>query len=322
MESKKWQVWSEFVPWNTLRDSGVVEALLSSDAQLLLAVQPPFGYELIELLCHLSEKGVSYGLWPMVEDSQGRWLNSDNAGYFFEEMNALAALHTYHGLPPTSMVIDLEPPLQSLRALSHARASSWWWKPHRSGLDAALASFRRALQGQGWSVEAAALPLAALPSQSAIWGWSRILGTSLELEGFDRVHLMLYPSMLQGYLGRFCDDRLRMAAVDSFVRLALARWGNKVSFALGLSGRGALGTEPAYQTVEDFVLDLSVATCAGAHSFSLHELGGTLSRGGLLAWLRPNETVPLPSPIDPSWKVETTIALLTKIGECWQNLHK
>lgn len=118
-------MYSELVPLGDLSVSPVLDALAEREIQLLAAVQPHELDDAARLVEVARARGLSIGLWPLLEDVRGRWLHPEVAGAFEEWIERL--LGRVGELD--ALVLDLEPPIAEVRAIADGRLDAvraWW----------------------------------------------------------------------------------------------------------------------------------------------------------------------------------------------------
>jgi hypothetical protein len=110
-------------------------------------------------------------------------------------------------------------------------------------------------------------------------GWQRLLGTPVDGVGFERITVMAYTSLIEGYARGALSRRHARALLWLLCRRALARWPGRAALALGVVGGGALGSERPYQSPTELEDDVAIARCAGMDDLALFELSAVLDRG-------------------------------------------
>ncbi|MFK7985644.1 MAG: hypothetical protein AB8I08_06400 [Sandaracinaceae bacterium] len=308
------RIWSEHVPLVDLAtDRALLDALEAREIQLLFSVQPRQLDDAIRLLERIQGRRPGFGVWPLLDDADGRWLNPDNADAFERWVFRLLDTIETAGLWVDTLALDLEPPIEDVRGWTRGElgaARSWWSRPRSSGAHERI--LRRA-KGKRMEVLATAIPPALLAGRAGR-GWQHALGTPLGL-GYDVVSAMLYTSLFEGYSLGTLDRPASRALLDRFTRDARARFGVRTSVSLGAVGRGALGDERAYRDVSELREDLAIARHAGVEDLALFDLTGALERGRPERWLdalvnTPPEDGPPPS----SRRAQATVAAMMVSG--------
>lgn len=261
------RVYSEHVPWNVL-DRPLIKALARSRAgiDLAVAVFPSQVPRLPALALRCRDMDVRLVVWPLLEDSLGRWASTTNTAEY-EELLA----RIFRDVPASVLLLDLEPPIAVTRRwldLRPAKKPTLQAPPKRTF--GGLATWARR---EGWQVEAVVPPVIAYGAK-----WEKRLGTPVSELGCERVESMAYTSLFEGY-GRGLIDR--RVARDLLSRIA----GRSNAISLGVVGGGALGDEQAYRSVEELIDDVGVARAAGVERLSLYGLDGILERGPIEPWL-------------------------------------
>lgn len=274
------RVYSELVPLADLVDAPALAALAARSIQLLAAVRPGEEELAAELVASARARGLSVGLWPMLADADGRWLNPANEARFESWVAALVA--QVRGID--TLVMDLEPPIAEVRALVDGRldaAKAWL------GRDLSTARHEhivRRLRERGIESYAAVIP-AVLYGGRAGRGWQRGLGTPVDGVGYDRVSPMLYTSLLEGYGFGAVDRDIARDLLRRWSALASGRFGARASVSLGAVGIGALGDEQTLRGPAELAQDVAVARAAGIDDIALFDLSGVLARPPIAPWL-------------------------------------
>jgi len=274
------RVYSEHVPLAELVGHRALDALADRSIQLLAAVRPGEEPIAAELVASARARGLSVGLWPMLDDADGRWLNPANERRFEAWVDALVA-----ELPAIdSLVMDLEPPIAEVRALVDGRleaARAWLGRDLSTARHAHIV---RRLRERGIESYAAVIP-AVLHAGRVGRGWQRGLGTPVDGVGYDRVSPMLYTSLLEGYgFGVVHRDTAR-DLLRRWSALAFARFGARASVSLGAVGVGALGDEQTLRDPAELAEDVAVVRAAGIDDLALFDLSGALARPPIEPWL-------------------------------------
>ena len=270
------RLYSEHVPLDEI-DDALLQQLGIRGVELALAVFPGTERAMRSVARRARDAKVSLVFWPLLDDREGRWPNGGNVRQFADHVTRVI-----DGMPPATLLFDLEPPIAWMREAVHWRYTP---RPRESGSHAGLATM---LRGRGWIVEAVVPPMLLYGSH-----WERWLGTRVSDLACQRVEPMVYSSLFEGYSRGLVPRRV---ARDLVVRITRRAGG---AVALGVVGGGALGDEPAYRDVDELRDDVGLARAAGATRISLYSLDGILNRGELETWLDAFVRTPpraLPSP--------------------------
>lgn len=287
------RIYSELLPYDDVMAKETVRLLDRYRLSLVLAVRPWDVAQLPRVAGVMRDAGVPLGLWPMVDDAHGRWASARNTEPFAHLVHD--ALDVLPGdLAPAEVLLDLEPPFEDARALSHggrglariarAAAASVVARSRFDVARASLAALARDVHARGVATSCAVWPLVALDAPRAP-AFQRLLGTPVDRLGLGRVSVMLYTTIFEGW-SRGLVDRSRAARL--LARLAKrtqARWGSSAGVSLGCVGIGALGDEPVYRSAAELAEDVAIVQRAGIHDLSLFDLGGVLARGPAEPWL-------------------------------------
>jgi len=284
------RIWSETLPLAELTAPATLALLARYDVELIAAVRPWDLPGIAALVGACNDAGVAVGLWPMIEDADGRWANAFNAPRFtafvHQVLDAVPA-----GARVRDLAVDLEPPFgvvttalrsptavwPTIDSISHAR-----WVAARRQFRALIGS----VHDRGMQCSAAVLPFVLFdPSDGRLRPVQRALAAPVDALPWDHVSVMLYTSMIEGW-SRGLIPRPR--ALDLLARGAVAsrrRFGAAAGVSVGVVDVGALGNEPRYRDPAELAVDVAVSRANGVHTINLFDLGGVLRRGPAEAWL-------------------------------------
>jgi len=156
--------------------------------------------------------------------------------------------------------------------------------PVMDAASAELATAVRAMHARGVATASAVWPLVALDPPGAR-GWQALLGTPVDALATERVSVMMYTSILEGWSRGAIRRRDAKLLLGAATARALRRWGKSAGMSIGCVGTGALVDEPVYRDPSELAEDAALARAAGCHDLSLFDLGGVLARGPAEAWL-------------------------------------
>lgn len=289
----RYRIWCEDVPFDEVVRPSVLAPLAARGIALLAGVRPWTERDAGPLVAACRDAGVCVGLWPMLGDADGRWANAQNVDRFARFTRDLTERLVLDDLAPDEIVLDLEPPIWTVRRwverlrplpfVPSTRASA-------STLESAVEQFRALvteLGRTGVGVSAAAVPLVLADDEAhgGHGGWQRLLGTPIDGVGFGRVDVMLYTSLFEGYSRGVVGRSTACALLHALAQRTRARFGARGAVAVGAVSTGALGHEPVYRSVQELRDDVSLARSAGIDSLSLFDLGGVLRRSPIEPWL-------------------------------------
>jgi hypothetical protein len=300
----KLRIYCETLPFEAVQRPRTVALLRRYDLEIVLAVRP---WQLAELpgVAHvLAAAGVPMSVWPMLSDDEGRWASAHNAASFVDFVRRAADALADAGVAPREVLLDLEPPFAHARALAASAGSEGEGggggartllglgasRPRTasaSAMDAAakeLATAVRELHDRGIATASAIWPLVALDPRGTR-GWQALLGTPVDALATERVSVMMYTSILEGWSRGAVRRRDATALLAAATARALRRWGTAAGMSLGCVGTGALADEPVYRDPSELAEDVAIARAAGSNDLSLFDLGGVLHREPAEAWL-------------------------------------
>lgn len=294
-------IWSEHVPYQTLRTGAALRLLASRGITPIVAVTPPLLDQAASVVRACRDAGAGVGLWPMLDDAHGRWASAANAERFCAFGRALLDALDTGDARPDCIAIDLEPPIDRLRDLVRGRLRP----PPGRGRDAA-AHYRAlvgAIEQRDMTVMAAVMPTAILSRHRARHGWQHFFETPVDAIPFGRVSAMLYTSLLEGYSRGVVGRRDARVMLARLAAEAHAHLGDRASVSLGCVGTGALGDERTFRSVSELVDDVAIARATGVDHIALYNLEGVLARPPAEPWLDALVHTPAATDTPPaSWR--------------------
>lgn len=291
---RRLSVWSETLSLADLSLPATLRPLADRGFGLLAAVWPDRVDGLERLAQAAADHGVPLGVWPMLSDAQGRWLSAANAAPFAEFGSAILRRMATAGHLPSTLVLDLEPPLGRVRALIDGRAVGLR-RPAKHSL-APLESLRSELARDAIETLAAVVPTVCTDPRGRP-GWQRALGVPVDDVQADTVSAMLYSSLAVGYSRGVLRPEDGPALVHAFARATRQRFGKHSAVSLGAVGPGALGDEASLAGPDALRADAGAARAAGVHDLAVFELGAMLRRDPTEAWFDAVcDEAPLPPP--------------------------
>lgn len=273
-------MWCETLAYDEVARPALAALLRERAIDLLLAVRPEQLGALDPVVRGLQAAGVFVGLWPMVDDADGRWASVSSAGpllAFAERVIAAA---------PTcdELILDLEPPIATMTAWKAGRPGPLHLPSRRRFRDARTAYADAVTR---WRAERR-VTTAILPSLAAELGgeWLEWLsGTPMSALPVDRHSVMAYTSLFEGWSRGVIGRRGAEALLVTCARLLRLRFGERAAISLGCVDTGALGDEPAYRDPGELARDVALARAAGLTEISVFDLGGMIRRGPAERWL-------------------------------------
>jgi hypothetical protein len=147
-----------------------------------------------------------------------------------------------------------------------------------------LASAVGELHARGIATASAVWPLVAL-DPPGMRGWQALLGTPVDALATERVSVMMYTSILEGWSRGAVRRRDATALLGAATARVGRRWGTAAGISVGCVGTGALADEPVYRSPSELAEDVAIARAGGCEDLSLFDLGGVLHREPAEAWL-------------------------------------
>jgi hypothetical protein len=314
------RIWVETISYEVLRAQRTIQLLRRWDVGVLVAVRPPMLAALPETLDALRGEGVEAGVWPMLDDGEGRWANARNAAAFSAFARAVA--DAVGERPVTEVMVDLEPAIDDVRAaLSGVRGAGKLleWAADRARLEGARGEYEqlvRALGERGVATSAVAVPMVLL-DRGETAHWQALLGTPLAGPAWRSVNVMLYTSILEGWSRGLLDRTRAESILMTACRATIARYGERGGVSLGAVGTGAFGDEPVYRSPEELARDVAVARACGMDDLALLDLGGVLAREPCEAWLEAFATTEATRDLPPESLRGRAAFSAASIGGAW-----
>lgn len=304
-------VWAEHLPLDE------VHRALPTLARLGLAVHlawPAHGddAEHLELASEGLARGVSVRPWLLLPEGAGYWAGAENATVYADAARRWMSRWLAAGLPPTTWVVDMEPPHARVLALDgllkgQLRAVPELWRRLRREAPADLAPARMVYEAlvddalaASFSPWLTTLPMVVDDLAHGRQTFCRWLGLPVMGPRWSVVSLQVYRTLFDDAL----PPRLRSVGFGSglvthYGELARKVFGARAGLDLGLIGGGVLPHSGRYASPTALAADLAAARLAGvpAHQVSVFSLEGALGRHPPdgEAWLAPPAQVARPA---------------------------
>lgn len=251
--------------------------------QILVAVTPGSLPGLPAVIGDYQDAGVALGLWPMLDDSDGRWGSTFNAARYSDFVLRVAEL-----VPPgTTMALDLEPPIHLVRRVLRGDGSALTELLRAGSRDEGVRVLRQLierLRARGLQLLAAVPPIVLGDGKSTpAWQW--LMGTPFAELSFDVLSVMSYTSLLEGYSGGLLPRGAALSLHAQTSSKAHLLWPAQASISLGVVGDGALGDERPYRGLDELTEDVAIARACGVDDLGLFDLSGVLRQQQPEAWL-------------------------------------
>lgn len=314
MTSPRRYIWSEHVPYESLRAPAVLRALAERAITPIVAVTPPLVDRAAGVVRACRDAGLGVGLWPMLDDVHGRWASAANTARFCALARALVDTLDAGDALPDLVAIDLEPPIERMRRLLRGR---WAPPPPGRGRDAAqgYGALIDAMERRGIEVMAAVMPPVVMSAPAVRRGWQRFLETPVDELRLAHVSAMVYTSLLEGYSRGAVRRRDARGVLARLARDARQQLGARAGVSLGAVGVGALGDERTFRSVAELADDVATARAAGVDAIALFNLDGALARPPLEAWLDALAHTPPARAAPPAtWRARALWRCLTLAG--------
>lgn len=274
------RVWCETVPYDELVRPAVVDLVTRFRLDLLVAVRPWQLADIASVVQTFRDRGVFVGVWPMLADHDGRWVNARSAEAFIPFADAVLEAAPF----VDELVLDLEPAIEQLAKWKQWRPT-WRQTPSPSRYEVAREALVTATRR--WSTQhritTAVLPMLAF-ELGGEW-MQRAVGTPATPLVVERHSVMAYTSLIEGWSRGVFDRGRSETVLSACARFARRRFGPRAALSLGTVGVGAFNDEPSYRSPAELARDVAIVTTAGIDELSLFDLGGILRRPPAEAWL-------------------------------------
>jgi hypothetical protein len=237
------------------------------------------------------------GVWPLLGREAGYWPSERDPGRFVARVEALLG----RGPAPPWLLVDLEPPLAEMKALSGpARVPGLVFRnlsPRRyRAARAELGALADRLRGRGTRTFACAAPLAGGDFAGGGGFWQDAWESPLVGVGWDAVGLMVYTTLLATRSGPLLDEAAARRFAFLAARATARRFGAGAAALVGLVGGGILEDEAEYDDPEQLRLDVAAVRAAGIDDVVLYSLEGVLAKPRPEVWL---EALAQPVALEP-----------------------
>lgn len=324
------RVWCETLSFSELLQNDAIELAAREGWSILLAVLPGDLELLPEVMLRAEAFGTPIALWPMLTSDKGRWAHATTMDPFLAFAEEVIRACEKRGRMPGEMVVDLEPPFFAMSELvsdlaspsfrlgspfGHAKHLYSLARASTRSFDASKEKLRRFVNktiGRGVRVSCTALPLVALDDSNA--SWQRVLGTPVDGVGFERVNIMMYTSLVEGWSRGVLTRARSVQAFNEVAECAVGKYGDRASLSLGLVGTGAFSDEPVYRSPLELEEDVALALGRGVRDLSLFDLGGVVRRPNRSEWTRAfNTSIERVVPHAPFTRVRETLKMTARL---------
>ena len=282
-------VFVEDLPEAELVRPAVVKLLVDHGLSAIVSIRPWNVAATVDAQRTLEAAGVPVTLWPMLADEAGRWVNVRTVEAMRGFVGAIVdAASSGPAAPPLRVLLDLEPPIDDVRAVLASR--SFVAMARLVGILAAPGGGRDldalvcSIETAGGHVSAALVPFVL--ADGPLGAVSRLLGVPAARGTFDPPWIMAYTTLFAGYSRGYVDRARAVRVLAKAARRAKRTFGPSAALALGCVGRGALGDEAVYRDVDELSEDVATCIREGLDRLALFDRGGVLARPDPERWLR------------------------------------
>jgi hypothetical protein len=217
---------------------GLVDFLAEQELGISMGLRD-FSAERAEVVRRLNERGIPVHAWLLLPQEQGYWFNVTNHPWARESYHAFREWARQGKLEFARVGLDIEPPLNDLRALGNAsgreRLCYFWKRWHaRDEVLQARAAYRaltEEIRADGYKVDAYHLFIIADERLAGSTVLARLLG--LINVPVDREVLMLYSSYVQPVAGPKGGPALILAYSAETEGIAIGSTGGGIGAGLG-----------------------------------------------------------------------------------------
>lgn len=270
------------------------------------AVPPPERYAFVSTA---NAAGVTVFPWLLLPPEQGYWPSSTNAEAFDLLARYFVATWELHGLAPSTLVIDMEMPLQRAQqfvALAKAKDAPGMQAFLRAGINrpqfaAATVVFANLvtwLQSKGWKVELSCQTQVLDDILDGDDDLIQAFNTPIYGINWDVMTFQLYRTLNTWLLGPGVPATTSYF-VYGYGDIAKDNFGAKASVFIGLTNGGIEPTATLYTNGSQMLEDINAARKRGftREQIGVYNLKGIMNRPPLSQWfLTPPAWTPAPWP--------------------------
>ncbi len=285
----KFFFWYEDVNPRHPRMRGILEILHSYGIGIILAVKDLNG--VIGTLRIISGLDIPIGLWPLLEEKYGYWINVLNARIFQEKIGRIINNISNWEVDISFIAIDLEPPLGiATDFLSHRVSLSDLFafiKQNIKNFDRGtkmLSETIDTLHNMGYRVIAVAPDIPFEFDEATSRKISYLFGLPIYEVEADALSLMVYNSIISATLRiPLRTARWRMIRILTTAHKYLKK---EIIPSIGAIWPGKLGNEPIYNNPEQLADDVSVLLAARFREIFIYNLEGLINRKDSETWIK------------------------------------
>jgi len=237
-----------------------------------------------QLLSAAACQGLEVRAWLTLPEDQGYWPNEKNVDLFAEAALSLAAWLRASGRPAEWIVVDMEPDLQMMEALTAlleagdvGGAVDLLVSNHDPAAYARAAagytSLVETLHDMGFKVMVVTFPLVLDDLDDGDSTVQDVLNTPVHGIPWDELSFMAYTSIFSGTLSREVGPYL----VSSYGQDAVARYPGRAALDLGVFGSAGMTEGEGITDIETFRAQVGAAKRAGLERIHAYSLDGIVT---------------------------------------------
>jgi hypothetical protein len=255
MEAIFWCEFPEKIDWKQAKK------LIKFNTEIYVAVKTKKEYQIWEK--KIKSKNIKIGAWPRLTEEEGYWFSG------FIEKEAIDQLKEFNGL---KIKVDIEPPfpgkINGLGLIRFILAHTLRKGENNKYLVETIRNHKGNIIISGFP----------LP------GWlSKRYGDITVLQDNMEKSFISYTTMFPILVPRIY--------IKLFARRMLKKYRKKAIFAIGCTGKGALGNEKTYTRIEEFRKDLEMMKNIGAKKIVVYNLEGIMEKADREEWLKEIEKI-------------------------------
>ncbi|MDB4973653.1 MAG: hypothetical protein JWN48_1994 [Myxococcaceae bacterium] len=259
-----------------LQEAKVSLVMIVQDAKL---ESPTALDEVFELVEDAARRGLEVRPAPVLSADDGYYPNATNVGLFVTVVRKLVTQWQARGLPPSTLVVDMEPPRELTAALAagdygNASPDDHIDRPRYEQAIASYAALAEELHRLGWKVAVTTQATLLADYDDGDDDMRQYFNVVLDGVAWDQVEFQLYRSAFASI-----SPGLDSYFVYYAARKALAQFAHtSVGIGLGLTHPGPIFPDSATEDATSLQADLQAAVAAGIRreGISVYNLKGIL----------------------------------------------
>ena len=268
----------------------ITKLLLNHNIEVFISVRETNMEDDLAYAERFRDMGIDTGIWPLLRESDGYWINILNAPKFREYVESIISLIDERGIDIRYLAVDLEPPLWLFKKI---RTSKSCLLDIIKYLKLCILSYYKNIDALNEAISiirhAGIKVILTVPDflfefdKNLNDALSRALGIPLDEIEFDYLSTMTYNSIMAGYFK--VPLKLLRYRMMIIMKKCVRMFGEGYIPSLGALGRGKLGDAPIYSRPEQIADDISIAKAAGAKRVIIYSLEGLLRKKRPQDWI-------------------------------------